>query len=228
MIPYHVGIIPDGNRRWARSKGLSVAQGHTQGYLNMLKIARHAKKLGIKVITFWGFSTENWNREKKEVRHLMNLAIAFIQDYEKDLMKDKMRIVHLGRKDRLGDTLKNKISKIEEETKDFHTFCVAFAFDYGGQDEIIRAFTGLKKTIHKDTSVSPSNLSSFLDTSRLPYPNPDLIIRTGGEQRLSGFMLWQSAYAELIFMKKFFPDFSPTDLTRCLKIFETRQRRFGK
>jgi undecaprenyl diphosphate synthase len=216
-IPNHVAFIPDGNRRWAKEKKLNTYAGHKKGFEQLIKIAKKAKKLGIKVFTVWAFSTENWKRTQEEIRYLMRLYEIMLDKYFKDALKDKVRIIHLGRKDRINKNLLNKISEIEEKTKNFDKSYLCIGLDYGGRDEIERAVQ-----IHK------SNFSQFLDTKDLPFPNPDLIIRTGGEQRLSGFMLWQSEYAELEFVNKYLPDYSDSDFEKTINKFSARQRRFGK
>ncbi len=220
-IPNHVAIIPDGNRRWAKEKGLNTYEGHKRGFNGLIKIAKKARTLGIKVFTVWAFSTENWKRSKDEVNYLMKLYEIMLDKYLADALKDEVKIIHLGRKDRINKTLKNKIVNIEEKTKNFTQYYLCIGLDYGGRDEIVRA-------IKKSSNLSEDNFNQFLDTKDLPYPNPDLIIRTSGEQRLSGFMLWQSQYSELVFEKKYLPDYNDKDFENTIKEFSERQRRFGK
>lgn len=216
-IPDHVAIIPDGNRRWAVDKGKNTYEGHKKGFEQLIKIAKRARKLGIKVFTVWAFSTENWKRANEEISYLMKLYEVMLDRYLADALKDKVRIIHLGRKDRINQNLKNKIINAENKTKDFDKHYLCIALDYGGRDEIERAVANDKKDFVK-----------LLDTKDLPYPDPDLIIRTGGEQRLSGFMLWQSQYSELVFEKKYLPDYSDVDFENTIVGFSKRQRRFGK
>ena len=213
----HVAIIPDGNRRWAKEKGKNTYEGHKKGFEQLIKITKKARSLGIKVFTVWAFSTENWKRTKEEVDYLMKLYEVMLDRYLKDALKDKVRIIHLGRKDRINYTLQNKIANIEEKTKKFDKNYLCIALDYGGRDEIDRA-----------VSKGKNDFIQHLDTKDLPFPDPDLIIRTGGEQRLSGFMLWQSQYSELVFEKKYLPDYSEEDFGNTIKEFSERQRRFGK
>lgn len=212
IIPNHIAIIPDGNRRWAKEKGLPTFEGHKKGLENIITLGKVLRKLNVKIFTVWGFSTENWKRTKEEVKYLMNLFKNIIDKYLKESLKNKTRLIHLGRKDRFNKILKNKIIEAEEKTKKFdkHYFCIAL--DYGGQDEIIRAIKKIKNT----KQITKEIFNNFLDTKDLPYPNPDLIIRTGKEKRLSGFMLWQSEYSELYFSKKYFPDFNENDLLKAL------------
>jgi len=224
-IPNHVAIIPDGNRRWAKEKGKNTYEGHKKGFDQLIKIAKKARNLGIKVFTVWAFSTENWKRSKEEVNYLMKLYEIMLDKYLSEALKDNIRIIHLGRKDRINDSLKNKIINIEEKTKKFDKSYLCIALDYGGRDEIERTISKIKNQRSKFGKI---NLNKFLDTKDLPFPDPDLIIRTGGEQRLSGFMLWQSQYAELEFVKKYLPDYTDSDFENTIKEFSERQRRFGK
>jgi len=224
-IPNHVAIIPDGNRRWAKEKGKNTYEGHKKGFDQLIKIAKKARDLGIKVFTVWAFSTENWKRSKEEVSYLMKLYEIMLDKYLSEALKDNIRIIHLGRKDRINDSLKNKIINIEEKTKKSDKSYLCIALDYGGRDEIERTISKIKNQRSKFGKI---NLNKFLDTKDLPFPDPDLIIRTGGEQRLSGFMLWQSQYAELEFVKKYLPDYTDSDFENTIKEFSERQRRFGK
>lgn len=217
----HVALIADGNRRWAREKNLPSFEGHRKGFENIKKLLKKGRDLGISVMTFWVFSTENWKRQQEEVGYLMRLAEEVIEVQLKEAIEEETRIVHIGRKDRLPEGLKAKIAKAEEETKKFTKYYFVIALDYGGHDEILRAVTKMK-------DAKTENLDSYLDTSILPYPNPDLIIRTGGEERLSGFMTWQSAYSEYFFSPLKFPDFLPEELEKAVEEFKSRQRRFGK
>ncbi len=224
-IPDHVAIIPDGNRRWAKEKKKITYEGHKKGFERLIKITRKARELGIKVFTVWAFSTENWKRSTEEISYLMKLYEIMLDKYLTEALRDKIRIVHLGRKDRINKNLKNKIVNIEEKTKNFDKYYLCIALDYGGHDEIIR---GINKIRRSQSVISEFDFNEYLDTKDLPFPNPDLIIRTGGEQRLSGFLLWQSQYSELVFEKKYLPDYSDEDFENTIKEFSVRQRRFGK
>jgi len=225
---HHVAIIPDGNRRWAKERNLPTLKGHEAGFLRFKDIIQTSYDLGIEVLTIWGFSTENWNRSTEEVNYLMKIFEQTIDQNLETALENQARIIHLGRKDRFSKTLGKKISNAEEQTKNFtkHYFCIAL--DYGGRDELMRA---IQKTY--ESGVRPENLSAeifekYLDTAPLPYPNPDLIIRTSGEERLSGFMPWQGVYSELVFVKEYFPDFSANKFKECLELYQKRKRRFGK
>ncbi len=220
-LPKHVAIIPDGNRRWAKGKGLPTLAGHRSGFEALVKIARKSRDLGIKIMTIWAFSTENWKRSKTEISYLMDLYSEMIDKYLKEAMDENIRIIHLGRKDRINARLRDKISNTEEKTKGFEKYYLCIALDYGGRDEIMRALK--KKPIKNE-----KDLSLALDTFALPYPDPDLIIRTGGEKRLSGYLLWQCQYAELEFVEKHLPDYTPDDFVKSINDYSERSRRFGK
>jgi len=227
-IPKHVVIIPDGNRRWAKGKGLPTFEGHRRGAELTKKLVKKARDLGIKVLTLWGFSTENWKRDKKEVNYLMVLYEKLIEQNLNEALKNKTRIIHLGRKDRLNNSLRKRIVDAEEKTKKFNRYYLVCALDYGGRDEIIRTINKITNHKLQITNINEDNFNQFLDTKDLPYPEPDLIIRTSGEQRTSGFMIWQAVYAEYVFIDKYFPDFSVEMFEKSIKQFSQRQRRFGK
>lgn len=227
-LPKHVAIIPDGNRRWAREKGLSIFEGHRRGYEAVFEIGKKAREMSIKVLTFWGFSTENWERSKVEVDGLMKIFEDMADRYLDEAMKNQIKIIHLGRKDRLPKSLAQKIVNSEQKTKKFSKYYLCIALDYGGRDEVMRGAIKIKNSKLKIKNLNEVSFSQFLDTKDLPYPNVDLVIRTSGEMRTSGLMIWQAAYSEYIFSKKYFPDFSSTDFEKCINEYMRRQRRFGK
>lgn len=234
----HVALILDGNRRWAKSKGLPSLVGHQKGLDAALKIGRHSRKIGLHTLTYWAFSTENWNRSPSEISYLMKLFDQTIDQYYQDALKDQIRIIHLGRKDRLPKALINKINNLEDKTKNHTKHVFNLALDYGGQDEVLRAIKqadkagfkieNLNKEVGKYHQKYPYYaFKDFLDTSNQPYPYPDLIIRTSGEQRLSGFMSWQCAYSELYFEKTPLPGLTVKKFEKILLSVEQRERRFG-
>jgi undecaprenyl diphosphate synthase len=229
-LPSHIAIIPDGNRRWARERGLPTFEGHRRGYQQVIEIGRTARKMGIKYLTFWGFSTENWRRSKDEVNLLMDLFKQMIDQSLKDALKEKTKIIHLGRKDRFDEGLRLKIQNAEQKTENFNNYYLMIALDYGGRDEILRAIKKLHQANVFDSrnidNLTEVDFEKFLDT--MTIPPPDLVIRTSGEMRTSGFMIWQTAYAEWIFYEKFFPDFTGEDLSKCINEYQNRQRRFGR
>jgi len=226
-IPKHVAIIPDGNRRWAVKNNLPILEGHRRGFDVIKKVGKRARDLGIKVFSVWAFSTENWQRKKQEIEYLMDIFETWIDFHLKEAIEDNIRIIHLGRKDRLRDSLKKKLISAEEKTKTFKKHYLCIGIDYGGRDEIIRGINDVfkNKSLKK---ISENEFNKYLDTKDLPYPDPDLIIRTSGEQRSSGFMIWQTAYSEYVFSNKYFPEFTPEDLEKYINEFNYRRRRFGR
>lgn len=224
-IPKHVVIIPDGNRRWATNKGYEGTFGHYKAgaYDNLEELFKEGQKIGVEFMSIWGFSTENWKRSESEKKQIFNLILSGVEKFTKDAHKNKMRFRHIGRKDRLPKVLVDALDKLERETKDFDKFNIQLCLDYGGRDEIIRAINKILKSGKKN--VSEIDFNEFLDSSGIP--DPDLIIRTSGEQRISGFMPYQGAYAELYFSDLYFPDFNAKELKKAILEFGRRQRRFG-
>jgi undecaprenyl diphosphate synthase len=220
--PSHISIIMDGNRRWAKKRGLPGPEGHRQGSKTLETLMNHSKKIGIKCLSAWAWSTENWKRSKEETDFLFNLVRKEMQKWKKKFIKDKTHFYHIGRKDRLPEDIRKVLEETEAATKDFDEFTVALAVDYGGHDETIRA---IKKLKDQNLEVTPENYENNLDTAGLP--KMDLIIRTGGEKRLSGYMPWQSEYSELYFSDILFPDFNPKKLDEAIADFSKRDRRFG-
>jgi undecaprenyl diphosphate synthase len=225
-IPRHVVIIPDGNRRWAREKGLKATLGHVKAgaYENLSVLFRTAKELGVKYISLWGFSTENWKRDKKEVDEIMNVIDKGVDNCLKNAEKDRVGFLHIGRKDRISKQLKEKLEKLEKATEKFKENFALLCIDYGGRDEIARAVNKILKGGKK--KIDAEGFVNYLDTARIP--DPELIIRTGGEKRLSGFMPFQSDYAELYFTDIYFPDFDAEELKKAVLWFGERKRRFGR
>ncbi len=221
-LPKHVAIIMDGNRRWAKERGLPAFEGHRRGSLAFEKLVSKARKMGINCLSTWAFSTENWKRSKEEVDKLFEIIEGMARKYMDRCGKEKVRFVHIGRKDRIPSALKNLIIKAEEDTKKFTDFTIVLAIDYGGHDELLRA---IDKTIKKKEALTGENIEKNLDTAELPQI--DYIIRTGGEKRLSGFMSWQCAYAELFFTNTYFPAFTPKKFEEAIEEFSRRVRRFG-
>jgi len=229
-VPKHVAIICDGNRRWAKKKGFESFVGHKAAAENVFEpIVRKASEIGIKYLTFWVFSTENWGRGENEVSWLMNIFRDFFDKKIGLLDKENYKVVHIGRKDRLPKDISEKISYVEEKTKDNTGTVIVLAMDYGGRDEIIRGIKKIFKKIQDKEfeieNLNEENLSQFLDTCEIP--DPDLIIRTGGEKRLSGFLLWQQKHSELYFTDTLFPDFDVEEFWKALEDFQKRERRFG-
>lgn len=224
-IPKHIVIIPDGNRRWARYRGLEPHFGHYKSgsYSNIETLFREAKGLGVECISVWGFSTENWKRSDEEKKALFDLLLGGVKRFIENVEKNKIKFKHVGRKDRLPKKLVDSLEKLEKRTERYDGFIVQLCLDYGGRDEIIRAVnSALESGVKK---VKEEDFVKFLDTSGVV--DPDLIIRTSGENRLSGFMPFQSVYAELYFSKVYFPDFGARELRNAVKEYSNRVRRYG-
>ncbi len=226
-LPKHVGIILDGNRRWARANGQPILEGHRAGYQNLRKITRYMFfEKGIKLVSAFVFSTENWSRSAEEVEYLMNLLLGAFKKSLKEFKEENIRIVVLGRRDRLSPKIIKVIEQAEAETENNSAGTIAFCFNYGGQAEIVDA---AKALLEQKTDPAKLTPESFADHLYHPdVPPVDLLIRTSGEQRTSGFMLWRAAYAELYFTDKHWPDFSPADVDAALADFAKRQRRYGR
>jgi undecaprenyl diphosphate synthase len=221
-VPQHVAIIMDGNRRWAKKRHLPGLEGHRKGAEVMEELFDAAKEAGVKYLTTWAFSTENWGRSKKEINYLFGLFRKKFDQYKEKFLKEHIRFIHLGRKDRIPGDIKEMLIDLEDVTKDFSEHTAVLAIDYGGRDEISRAATKLSE---KGEKITEESIEKNLDTAGIP--DPDLIIRTSGEQRLSGFMLWQSAYSELYFTDTHFPAFTKDELMKALQDYSDRERRFG-
>jgi undecaprenyl diphosphate synthase len=224
IIPHHLGIILDGNRRWAKEKGLPTLEGHRRGLDRVKEMIKLCKERGIKVLTFFCFSTENWKRSKSEVSYLMKLLQqAFIADSVKKFNEQGIRIKVIGERGKLPGYLRKDIEKAEESTKNNKEITVNLAISYGGRAELVSA---MKNIIAK--GIPPEKLTEESISKNLWTSNLDLIIRTGKEQRISNFLIWQAAYAELYFSPKYWPDFNKNDLDKALEDYSQRARRFGK
>ncbi len=224
-VPDHIAMILDGNRRWARARGLQPWEGHKAGYEAIKKLARASRELGVNTFSVWAWSTENWERSEMETKEIMKLLGFALHEMEPELHEQKVRFIHLGRKDRLPKEVVTEISRIEQETKQYTEYIFNVALDYGGHDEIVRAVNKIIESGVK--SVDAKQFAGFLDTANQPYPNVDLFIRTGGEQRTSGLFPWQMDYAEYYFETDHLPDFSPDKLGEAIMDFSRRRRRFG-
>lgn len=238
-IPTHVAIICDGNRRWAKDHGWEVFRGHEYAVKKVFEpLIDHAQELGVKYITFWVFSTENWNRSSKEVAFLMELFRNFFTRQMQDLHKKNIRVNMIGDISGFAQDIQEKIRSGMLETKDNTGIVVTLAMNYGGRDEITRAVKHIAKKVKsgeiEPTSISKELISEHLDTSGFhildapQLPDPELIVRTSGEQRMSGFLSWQHEYAEFVFPDFSFPEFTPQKLDELLDDFSNRSRRFGK
>lgn len=227
-VPNHIAIILDGNRRWARARGLKPWEGHYAGYDAIQKLARASRELGVHTFTLWAWSTENWERSKEEIDKIMDLFRRGLEESEKELHESKIHLVHLGRKDRMPLDLANTFTRLDSETKKYsqdHVFNMAI--DYGGHDEIIRAVQKIMSDKVTSDKVDAKLFENYLDTHDQAYPYVDLFIRTSGEQRTSGLLPWQMDYAEYYFVQDHLPDFSPEMLREAVLDFSRRRRRFG-
>lgn len=228
-LPQHIAIILDGNRRWAVSKGLPATYGHKEGAKNLLTITDYANKIGLKYITVFAFSTENWKRSKDEVAMLMNLFDEYLSTYTKKTVENNIRVKVIGTRNGLSDKLIKKISECEEKTKDCTGLTANIAINYGSREEITTATKNIAKKVQEGTlnidDITEETITENLYTAHSPAP--DLLIRTSNEIRLSNFLLWQLAYAEFLFVDKAWPDFSTEDLDSAIEEFSKRNRRFG-
>lgn len=226
-VPDHIAVILDGNRRWARSRGLNPWEGHKAGYSAVRALAKASRKLGVHTFTIWAFSTENWDRPKKEIDEIFGLLRRGLEEFRKEAHKEKVRLVHLGRKDRFPEDIAKQLTKLEEETKKYQSNLLNLALDYGGRDEIVRAVKKIAQDRVSPKKIDEKLLTSYLDTAGQPYPNPDLFIRTSGEQRTSGLLPWQMVYSEYYFESEHLPDFTPQKLREAILDYSRRRRRFG-
>jgi undecaprenyl diphosphate synthase len=224
-IPRHIGIIMDGNGRWAKSRGLPRTEGHRQGKENLRRILEACTEFGVEILTIYAFSTENWSRPPAEVSVLMSILNMVLDQEVKKLHKNGVRVRHIGKMDGVDPKLQKKIHDACEYTKDNTRLVLNVAFNYGGRDEIVRAVQHLIADGIKAEEVTEDLISHYLYTGDLP--DPDLIIRTSGEFRLSNFMLWQGAYAEYYITPTYWPDFDREELLKALWSYSDRDRRFG-
>jgi len=225
-LPYHIGIIVDGNRRWAKEKGLPTFAGHQKGAERIEEIVKYARELGIKIITIYAFSTENWKRKEKEVSYLMKLFDTYARNKMEEVHDLGIQIRILGDFQGLPDSLQEILTKLVTLTRSNEKMIVNLALNYGGRDELVRTFQKLLRAKIPEMNITEELININLDTTGLP--DPDLIIRTSGEQRLSNFLPWQATYAELYFPKTHWPDFDKKQFDIALEEFQRRQRRMGK
>lgn len=219
----HLGIIADGNRRWAKAQGLPTIEGHKKGLDVIEALVAAASSAEIKYITFYVFSTENWGRSKDEVGYIMKLAETRILKYAEKLASQNARILILGSRERISKSLLNVIEKSEEITRGCTGITVCFCFNYGGEQEIADA---ANLAIKNNQPVTPETIRAHLYHPEVP--DIDMVVRTSGEERISGFMLWRASYAEFMFIKKYFPEMGADDIQEILEEYESRSRRFGK
>ena len=228
-VPKHIAIIMDGNRRWAKTKGLTANFGHKEGSENLKRITRHANKLGVEYLTVYAFSTENWKRSEEEVGALMILFKNYLNDLIKAVDTENIKVKIFGHIESLPKGLQTSIYKAMEKTKNNTGTTLCVALNYGGRDEITKAVKEIASDI-KENKISIEDINENLITNNLytkDEPEPDLLIRTSGEIRLSNFLPWQLVYSEFIFVDKYWPDFSEQDLDEAIQTYEKRNRKFG-
>jgi undecaprenyl diphosphate synthase len=225
-VPEHIAVIMDGNRRWAKKRGLSATSGHKEGYENFKKITKACQKMGVKVLTVYAFSVENWKRSKMEVSFLMNLMAESLKKEIGLFKENNIKLNIIGQKEKLPQKTKDAIDRAEEETKNNDDLVLNIAISYGGRQEIIDAVKKIIKEKINPDKVDEKVIADHLYTAN--QPDPDFVIRTSGEMRLSGFLPWQTVYSELYFSEKLWPDFKEKDLKKAIAEFRRRGRRFGK
>lgn len=228
-LPVHIGIIMDGNGRWAKKRGLPRKAGHSAGAKTFRKITRYCSDIGIKYLTVYAFSTENWKRPEDEVRSLMKLFKSYLEEALADFKDDSIVVKFIGDKAPFDEDLRNLMIENEESSKDRDGMVLNIAMNYGSRDEIVRAVKNIIKDVQSGAvlteNIDEQLISDYLYTSG--QPDPDLIIRPSGEYRISNFLLWQSAYTEFVIMNKLWPDFETSDLDEAIKIYSQRNRRYG-
>ncbi len=225
-VPNHVAIIMDGNGRWAESRGLDVSEGHHAGFENLQRVVADFAKRGVKYLTMYAFSTENWDRPESEVKGILELAIAVIAHEAQQLHENDVRIKHLGRVDRLSDELREELQQAVDMTAGNSGLTLGIAFDYGGRAEIANAAKQLIADGVSPDDIDEQKFAEYLYTSDMP--DVDLLIRTGGDFRISNFLLWQTAYSEFYSSDIWWPDFYGEHIDSAFESFSERQRRFGK
>ncbi len=225
-IPKHIAIIMDGNGRWAESRNMKRVDGHLQGVSSVRRTVEQCAELGLKVLTLFAFSTENWRRPPAEVQFLMDTFLKTLFSERSRIMNNNIRFKLIGNRDKLNERLVHTVEKLEFDSSTNNGMWLILAINYGGRNEIV---TAVKRIISKGITpddINEEDISNHLYTTGLP--DPDLIIRTSGEYRLSNFMIWQSAYSELVFVKKYWPDFTEEDLMYAIDEYSERSRRFGR
>ncbi len=226
-VPKHIAIIMDGNGRWAKAKGLPRTAGHKIGVEKVREIAIYANSIGVKCMTLYAFSTENWNRPEAEVNYLMSLPKIFFESYMKEIMKNNIRIMMIGDMDEIPDNARTVFKNAIEESKDNTGMILNFAVNYGGRREIVTAARKYAEDVKngKINDIDEEGFKKYLYTSELP--EVDLLIRTSYELRISNYLLYQLAYSEMVFTHTLWPDFKPSDLDLCIDEYNSRDRRFG-
>ncbi len=226
----HIAFIMDGNRRWAKKHNLPIAMGHRKGAETLTEIAKVAKNMGVKYMTVYAFSTENWGREEAEVNALMDLLRHYLDTGFKELKENDVRIIFIGEKYMLADDIKQKIAQIEQQTAENKSATLCVALSYGSRQEIIQAVRQVAEEVNSGklslNDINVDKFTKYLYTRDIP--DPDLVIRTSGEKRISNYLLWQTAYSEFYFSDTLWPDFSKEELKHIIEDYSKRERRYGK
>jgi undecaprenyl diphosphate synthase len=228
-IPRHIAVIMDGNGRWAKERGLPRREGHRAGAESVREITDACIELGVGYLTLYAFSSENWNRPESEVKALMDLLNRFLTDKEKDLKKQNIRLQAIGQIDRLPEKTRSLLSRIIAETASHDAMTLVLALSYGAREEIVGAARALGDEVAAGT-IKPGDIDAEHFAAKLQtagMPDPDLLIRTSGEMRISNFLLWQISYAEIVIVKKYWPDFRRNDFIEAIREYQRRHRRFG-
>lgn len=225
----HLAIIMDGNGRWAERRGLERVEGHKAGAERVVDLIRNLNKTEIRYVTLYAFSTENWNRSEEEVSALMDLLCSFLDEYGQELMENRIRLLMSGRRDRVPEKCSAKIDEIVKKTSEDYDKTIIIAFNYGGRQEITDAARLIAEKV-KNGAISAEDITEKTIAEHLYHPeipDPDLLVRTSGEQRISNFLLWELSYAEFYFTDVLWPDFGLNELQEAIKTYENRDRRFG-
>ena len=229
MMPKHIAVVMDGNGRWAKKRGMPRKLGHIQGARAFRKMIIHSIEIGLEYLSFYAFSTENWKRPDDEVHGIMNLMSKYLSDARTEFGNERVRLILLGDNEAFDPELKQKFTDLQNDTKDFRALTAGCAANYGARDEIVHAAKALARKVQEGT-LSPEDITEEMISQNLytkDMPDVDLLIRPGGEQRISNFLLWQSAYAELYFCDTLWPDFGPEDFDKAIVEYAKRTRRFG-
>ena len=228
-IPYHIAVIMDGNGRWAKKRMLPRMVGHREGAKRVKEILREAKRIGVKALTIFAFSTENWNRPRKEIEFIFSHLIRFLRSYREEFIKKDIKFKAIGKRDRFSKKVIEEIKKTEDATKNNKSFTFNVALDYGGKWDIVNAAKRIaKKCVDKSISwedIDEELFNKYLSLGNVPAP--DLLIRTSGEKRISNFLIWNLAYSEFYFTPVFWPEFNKEQLHKAIKAYSQRNRRFG-
>ena len=228
-IPTHIAIIMDGNGRWAKAQGKDRYEGHIEGVVSVKACIKAARKRGVRYLTLYAFSTENWGRPQEEVNALMELFCKSVTKETPELIEQGVRVQIIGRRDRFSEEVRERLLHIEDSTKEGDKLTLVLAFDYSSRDEIVRATRAIAKKSQlgelSAEAIDDKTISAHLDTANIP--DPDLIIRTSGECRLSNFLLWQASYAEMYFPQTMWPEFREEEFDKALEVYASRERRYG-